>query len=133
MTSRSRSLAHALLIALLPLVTASTGATGGVLPSETVTTAIQGWESRLSIDWTLSGQDITGTVHSKHGSHIVNVQLLAQALDANGTLVGQRVEWLEGMVPAFQWNYFVIRHMPPAASYRVTIWGYDTIEAFNFL
>ena len=132
MTSRSHSLARALLIALVPLVAGCTGVTGGVLPSETVTTAMQGWESRLSIDWTLSGQDISGYVRSKHGSHIINVQLLAQALDANGKLVGQRVEWLQGMVPAFQSTYFVIRTMPPAASYRVTIWGFDTVETVNF-
>ncbi len=135
MTSRSRTFARALLVALVPLAGGCAGATGGTAPSTTVTTLMQGWESRLSLDWEVTGQDITGYVNSKHGSPIVNVQLLAQGLDANGNLVGQKVEWLGSMVPALQRTYFRISNMPPAARYRVSVWTFDTLESAggNFL
>jgi hypothetical protein len=134
MTSRSRTLAGAWLVALVPLAGGCAGATGGVTPSATVTTAVQGWESRLRLEWVVTGQDISGYVYSTHGSHIINVQLLAQGLDANGNLVGQRIAWLQGMVPALQRTYFRIANMPPAATYRVSVWAFDTIEgSANFL
>jgi hypothetical protein len=132
MTSRSR-IVTALLVAIVPVVWGCAGSTGGLTPSATVTTAIQGWESRMSLDWAMTGQDIAGYVNSKHGSHIINVQLLAQGLDANGNVVGQKLEWLQGMVPALQRTYFRIPNMPAAASYRVSVWAFDTIETVNFL
>jgi hypothetical protein len=128
MTSRSRTLARAGLIALVSLVGGCAGATGGLTPSATVTTAVQGWESRLGLDWAVTGQAISGYVYSTYGSPIVNVQLLAQGFDANGTLVGQRIAWLPGTVPALQRSYFEIPNMPPAATYRVSVWAFDTLE-----
>jgi hypothetical protein len=133
MKARSRIVASALLVALAPVVGGCAGATGGLTPSATVTTAIQGWESRLSLDWEANGQEISGYVNSKYGSHIINVQLLAQGLDANGNVVGQKLEWLNGMVPALQRTYFRIGNMPPAARYRVSVWAFDSIESVNFL
>ena len=56
------------------------------------------------------------------------VQLLAQALDASGNVVGQRVEWLPEMIPALGRAYFEIPRMPPAAGYRVTVWSYDRLK-----
>jgi hypothetical protein len=137
MTSRRRTLARTLLFALVPLATACTGVTGGLTPSVSVTKAMQGWENWLSLDWTAeargTGQDINGYVHSKHGTNIVNVQLLAQGLDANGNVVGQKVEWLQGVVPGLQRAYFRIPNMPPAARYRVSVWWFETVESTSFL
>jgi len=128
MKSRSRTFAGALLAALMPLAGGCAGATGGLVPSATVTTAIQGWESRLSLDWEAAGQNITGYVNSKYGAPIVNVQVLAQGLDASGNLVGQKIEWVGG-VPSLQRTYFRIPNMPPAATYRVSVWAFDTLES----
>jgi hypothetical protein len=121
------------LLGLVTLVGGCAGATGGLTPSASVTTAILGWESRMSLDWEASGQDIAGYVNNKYGSHFVNVQLLAQGLDANGNVVGQKLEWLQGMVPAHQRTYFRIPNMPPAARYRVSVWAFDSLESVNFL
>jgi hypothetical protein len=137
MTSRSRTLAAALLVILVPLAAGCAGAMGGMTPSASVTTAVQGWEHWLRVDWTAqvrpTGHDIDGYVYSKHGSNIVNVQLLAQGLDANGNVVGQKIEWVQGVVPALQRAYFRIPNMPPAARYRVSVWAFDTVESVGFL
>lgn len=137
MHSRSRRLAGASLLALVPLIAGCAGAAGGMTPSASVTTAVQGWENWLRVDWTAqarpTGQDIDGYVYSKHGSNIINVQLLAQGLDASGNVVGHKVEWVQGMVPALQRTYFRIPNMPAAASYRVSVWSFETIESATFL
>jgi hypothetical protein len=56
------------------------------------------------------------------------VQLLAQALDASGNVVGQRLEWLPEMIPALGRAYFEVPKMPPAAQYRVTVWSFDRLK-----
>jgi hypothetical protein len=130
MHPRSRPLACAVLLALVPLVAGCVGS--GVTPSTSVTTAIIGWENWLRVDWAESGQQIDGYVYSNHGTSIGNVQLLAQGLDASGNVVGQKVEWLQGPVPALQRTYFRIPNMPAAASYRVSVWSFETIESATF-
>ena len=138
MRSRSRRITRALLVILVPLAAAGcAGTAGGLAPSASVTTAVQGWENWLRVDWTAqsrpTGQDIDGYVYSKRGSNIVNVQLLAQGLDANGNVVGQKVEWVPGMVPALQRTYFRIPNMPAAAQYRVSVWAFETAESASYL
>lgn len=135
MGSRSRRLTGAALLVLVPLVAGCTTA-GGLVPSASTTTAIVGWENRLRVDWTAqarpTGQDLDGYVYSTHGSNIVNVRLLAQGLDTNGNVVGQKVEWLPGLVPGLQRAYFRIPDMPPAARYRVSVWAFETVESTSF-
>jgi hypothetical protein len=120
-----------LLAALIPLAWGCVGATGGLAPSTGVTTLMQGWESRLSLDWEATGQDISGYVSSKYGAPIVNVRLLAQGLDASGNVVGQKIEWVPGGVPPLHRTYFRIANMPPAATYRVSVWTFDTLESVS--
>jgi hypothetical protein len=131
-----RHLLAAAVLALIPLA-AGCSTAGGLVPSATTTTAIVGWESWLRVDWTAnarpSGHEIDGYVYSKHGTNIVNVQLLAQGLDASGNVVGQKVEWVQGVVPALQRAYFRIPNMPAAASYRVSVWAFETVESTSFL
>ena len=69
-----------------------------------------------------------GYVESTLGEPANRVQLLAQALDASGNVIGQRLEWLPEMIPALGRAYFEIRKMPPAPQYRVTVWAYDRIK-----
>lgn len=136
MPSRSRRLAGVALLVLVPLAAGCTAA-GGLNPSASTTTAILGWENWLGVDWAAQarpgGHDIDGYVYSKHGSNIINVQLLAQGLDGNGNVVGQKVEWVQGGVPALQRRYFRIPNMPAAASYRVSVWAFETVESTSFL
>jgi hypothetical protein len=125
-----------LLVALAGVAAGCAGPVTGLTPSATVTTAVQGWESWLGLDWEAEprphGQDITGYVYSHHGSDMINVRLLAQGLDASGNLVGQKIEWVPGSVPGLQRTYFRISNMPPAARYRVTVWTFETIESASF-
>ena len=107
-------------------------ANAGLTPSASVTTAVQGWEHYFRIDWTSqtrpSGVDIDGYVYNKHGAPAGNVQVLAQALDAQDSVVGQKLSWVQGIVPNFGRSYFKISGLPPAQQYRVTIWAFDIID-----
>jgi hypothetical protein len=125
--------ATALLLATLFVAGCATMGPAGVAPSATTTTAIQGWERYLRLDWTAAprgaGNDIEGYVSSQYGQPITNVQLLAQGLDAGGNVVGQKLEWVRSPVPGLQSVYFKIPGMPAAATYRVSVWAFDTIES----
>ncbi len=129
-------------LALLAVTTLAAGCTGamgsgGVTPSATTTTAMIGWESRLAVDFRAqsgaAGSDLEGYVTSRHGTPIMDVRLLAQGLDANGNVVGQKLTWGPTLVPALQRAYFRIPAMPAAATYRVTVWSYETMEAAGWL
>jgi hypothetical protein len=69
-----------------------------------------------------------GHVDSSLGEAANRVQLLAQALDASGNVIGQRLEWLPEMIPAFGRAYFEVPKMPAAAQYRVTVWSFDRLK-----
>ena len=133
MNPRSRRLAGTgLVVVLLPLFGCTM--TGGLAPSASVTTAVQGWEHYLSVDWTSpTGGVLDGYLYSRHGSPIANVRLLAQALDAGGNVVGQKIEWVPGTVPGLQRTYFRIPNMPAGAQYRVTVWQFETLESPSYL
>src|SRR5438105_16794 len=137
MGSLRRASTAAVLLVLIPFVGGCAGAAAGLTPSATVTTAIQGWERWLRLDWTAearpSGQEIDGYVYSIHGSPIYDVQLLAQGLDGTGTVVAQKIEWVPGIVPGLQRAYFRISGLPPAARYGVTVWTFEVIEHKGFL
>jgi hypothetical protein len=112
---------------------AASVAAGGMTPSASVTTTIQGWESWLRLDWTTqvrpNGQEIDGYLYSKYGSTIFNVQLLAQGLDGAGNVMHQKIAWVPGTVPSLQRAYFRIPEMPQADRYRVTVWAFDFVQS----
>lgn len=109
------------------------GSAGGMSPSASVTTAIQGWESYFKLDWTVqpksNGSQIDGYVHNTYGSPAANVQVLAQALDDKGNVLGQKVEWVPGTVPALNRSYFKVAVLPAAPQYRVTVWAFDWVQS----
>jgi hypothetical protein len=131
--TRRRVLAGAVLLVLAPLAAGCTGVFAGVTPSASVTTAVQGWEHYFRLDWTAqagpNGRVIDGYIYNDYGSPTANVQLLAQGLDAGGNVVGQKLEWVPGVVPGLQRSYFRIAALPPAPQYRVSVWSFDVIEA----
>jgi hypothetical protein len=128
--------AAAVLLLLIPLAAGCGGASASLTPSASVTTAMQGWERWLRVEWTAqaraSGQEIDGYVYSQYGSGIFDVQLLAQGLDSNGNVVSQKLAWMPGVVPALQRSYFRIGAMPSAASYRVTVWAFETVQSQSY-
>ena len=136
MTQRRRAFRAAVLFLLMPLAAGCTGAATGLVPSQSVTTAVQGWERWLRVDWTAparpSGQAIDGYVYSNYGSPIVGVQLIAQALDGAGDVVSHKIAWVPGVVPGLQRAYFRIPGMPTTQSYRVSVWAFNIIESTDF-
>jgi hypothetical protein len=126
-------LAVAILV-LVPLVAGCAGA--GMTPSSSVTTAVQGWESWLRLDWTAQarppGQHIDGYVTSTYGSPVYDVRILAQALDGGGNVVDQRIVWLPGIVPPLERAYFRVGAMPAASHYRLTVWSFDTVQSLSY-
>jgi hypothetical protein len=126
-------------VALLLLVIATGGCTTAALtPSASVTTAVQGWEHYFRLDWVPqpkpggAGVEIDGYVYNNYGSPMGNVRLLAQALDASSNVIGQRIEWVPGVVPNFSRSYFRIPALPLAHQYRVSVWSFDIIDSDDF-
>jgi hypothetical protein len=120
-------------LVLLPLAAGCATAGAGLTPSASVTTAVQGWENWLSLEWTAqaqpAGQEIVGYIYSHRGTPIADVQLLAQGLDGSGAVVGQRIARVPGGVPGLQRSYFRISGLPPAERYRVTVWTFESVES----
>ena len=104
----------------------------GPMPSATTTTAMIGWENYFRVDWTAQekpgGREIDGYVYNKYGQPMSNVQILAQGLDATGNVVGQKLEWVPGIVPALNRSYLRVAGLPPANAYRVSVWGFDIVQ-----
>jgi hypothetical protein len=122
---------HVVLIGVIA-TTAVVAAAAGLSPSASVTTAVQGWEQWLRLEWSVetrgSGQEIDGYVYNKHGSPLYGVQVLGQGLDGAGNVVQQKIAWVPGTVPPLQRAYFRIPEMPPAERYRVSVWAFNVIQ-----
>ena len=89
----------------------------GLAPSASVTTAVQGWEHYLRLEWTSAakpdGTEIDGYVYNHYGAPMGNVQLLAQALDDSNAVIAQKLTWLHGVVPGL--NSLVLPNLRPSA------------------
>lgn len=138
MTNR-RVVVSAVLLALAPMLSGCAGLSPGMAPSASVTTAIQGWEQWFRLDWAAqarpAGHEIHGYVYNTYGQAAIHMQILAQALDQNGAVVGQKLAWVQGDVPAKSRSYFRVAGLAPAPSYRVSVWAFDFLQgagdAFN--
>src|SRR5437660_2140989 len=89
-------------------------ATTETQPSASVTSLAPSAQHWFRISWTAEpGRNgerrLSGYVESALGEPANRVQLLAQALDASGNVIGQRLEWLPEMIPALGRAYFEIR------------------------
>jgi hypothetical protein len=118
---------------MLTIIVAACGtATGG--PAASVTTLMPGWEQKFTVDWTAEpgatagSQRIRGYVVSRSGRSAEPFRVLGQALDTAGAVVGQRIVWVPGGVPAFGHSYFEVPHLPAANRYLVTVWDYALIR-----
>jgi hypothetical protein len=128
MTSRTR------LITAVALALAAAGcATPDTTPSATVTTLMPGSERFFRINWDVSPERgerrrLSGYVENTYGEAAGRVQLLGQALDTSGGVVGQRLQWVHGAIPGFGRVYYEIPGMPVADHYRVTVWAFERIQ-----
>lgn len=132
MTHRWRSARRIVTVAALAVGCAA-GAATAITPSASVTTAIQGWEHYFKLDWTAqakpNGHEIDGYIYNNYGSPAASVQVLAQALDPAGNVVGQRLAWVHGIVPPLSRSYFRMAGLPRADRYRVSVWAFDWVQS----
>jgi hypothetical protein len=108
-------------------------ATTETQPSASVTSLSPNSQQWFRASWTAEPygngeRRLYGYVESSLGEAASRVQLLAQALDASGNVIGQRLEWLPALIPAFGHAYFEVPKMPVAAQYRVTVWSFDRLK-----
>jgi len=122
-----------LIIAAALALAAAGCATPDTTPSATVTTLMPGSERFFRINWDVTPERgdtrrLSGYVENTYGEAAGRVQLLGQALDNSGTVVGQRLQWVHGAIPGFGRVYYEIPGMPTAEHYRVTVWAFERIQ-----
>ena len=97
--------------------------------SSTATTLMYGWERYFTIEWAADAdrngaRRVTGYVYNVKGEYALDMRVLAQALDASGTVVGQRIAFVPGGVGGLGRVYFEVPNLPVASTYRVSVWDY---------
>jgi hypothetical protein len=114
---------------LVALIAACDTANSQIRPSASVSTLMSGWEQHFTLDWGVEPEPgdtrrISGYVYNRNGKYAEPLRVLAQAFDDSGIVIAQDIAWLPGGVGGFGRRYFEIRHLPAAASYKVTVWDY---------
>lgn len=108
-------------------------ATDDTRPSAAVATLLPGADRWFTLDWSPQPERdgerrLQGHILSALGEAATKVQLLALALDASGTVIARRVQWLPETILSGDRVYFEIPNMPPAAEYRVSVWAFERIK-----
>jgi len=75
------------------------------------------------------GDTMTGTLTNTYGSPMANIQLLAQALDAENKVLAQKIVWFGRHLEPFGSSYFEIAGLPVAQNYKVSVWSFDVIQS----
>jgi hypothetical protein len=102
-------------------------ATPQTTPSASITTLEPAAARWFKLDWSAhpeahENQRVDGYIVNTYGQ-AAQVQLLAQALDASGQVIDQRIEYSLAPVPGFGRSYFNIGHLAAADHYQVTVWS----------
>ena len=108
----------------------------GPYPSAEFTTLSPAWPHWFALDWTRQPEPtgtskVSGYVQNALGEEAIEVQLLTQALDKSGAVVGQRITWA-GTVPGFARTYFEVRNLPAAETYRVSVWAFSLHQSLGW-
>jgi hypothetical protein len=88
---------------------------------------LQVGEGRLMhAEWTLDEPELNaprvyGYVVNTYYYFATQVQVLVEALDAQGRPLERRFQWVPGSVPPNNRVYFEVRNLPLADQYRVTV------------
>ena len=87
-------------------------------------------ESYVRVEWAVDQsrsvrQRVTGFAHNSRDMSAVNVQLLVEALDSSGHVVGSTRATVYGEVPPRNRSYFEVPVPPAGASYRVSVRSVD--------
>ena len=100
----------------------------------TATTLMAGWEHHFTVEWAAAEQGqgsrkVAGYVYNRNGEYAIHLRVLAQAVDAGGAVVGQRITYVPGGVGGFGRVYFEVSNLPATPSYRVSVWDYTWFQA----
>ncbi len=130
-----KAIRPALLISLVVMTAVACASSGATPPPGTgYNTLMSGWEHHFSIDWTAADQSpstrkVSGYVYNQNGEFATSLRVLAQAVDATGTVVSQRIAYVPGGVGGFGRAYFIVPDLPVADNYRVSVWDYTWFQA----
>jgi len=123
------------LIGLIGTMSTACADMGSVPPAGmTATTLAAGWERHFSFEWAAAEQSqgsrkVAGYVYNHHGEYAMSLRVLAQAVDASGAVVGQRIAYVPGGVGGFGRAYFEVPNLPATPSYRLSVWDYTWFQA----
>lgn len=123
---------HALAAVLLGAVLA--GCATPTVTARTLDPLQPGWERIFRLDWDRQDRQgrpvLAGYLYNDSPYIVQRVQLLVDALDAGGDIVGQRVAWAgPGAMAPFTRAYFSVPAPPGGAQYRVRVFSYERLEA----
>ncbi len=129
-----KTLRVALLTAAIATFSACTSTNPNLNPSSTTATLTAGREQHFTIEWAAAEQGpntrrVSGYVYNQHGETATQMRALAQALDTNGAVVGQRITYVLGGVGGFGRGYFDVPNLPATPAYRVSVWDYTWFQS----
>lgn len=111
---------------LLLVVAVGACATPETTPSASLTTLEPAASRWFELEWSARPDEsrarrVDGYIVNTYGQ-AAQVQLLAQALDASGNVVDQKINYTLSTVPGFGRSYFDIGRLATADHYQVTVW-----------
>jgi hypothetical protein len=96
---------------------------------------VVGWERIFRLDYEAAERRgrllVSGYLANESPYTVGRVQLLVEALDTRGAILGQRVEWVPGELSPFTRTYFESPAPGPAPHYRVRVFAFDRIETHS--
>lgn len=111
----------------LVLTLAATAAWGQTAP--TIEAGSQHW---FRVSWMppadSAAATIKGSIFNDSQYRVTNVHLQIEGLDADRHLVGRRLAWAIGDIPAAGDTFFAAETVPGAVNYRVTVVSWDLVS-----
>ena len=71
---------------------------------------------------------IKGSIFNDSQYRVTNVRLQIEGLDADRHLVGRRLAWAIGDIPAAGDTFFAAEAVPGAVNYRITVVSWDLVS-----
>lgn len=103
--------------------------TAGGVGAQSLSPLVVGWEQFFRVESRSVSREgrsvVSGTIWNTAPWSTRRIQLLVEAVDVNGKIVNQRVAWLGVDLTAGTHASFDVP-MPAAASYRVSVFAFDS-------
>jgi hypothetical protein len=111
---------------------------GSLLAVSTVTArslySAESLERWFHLEWDVrpgtAGTTLEGYVYNQTDMEAERMQVSIEHLDPSGQVVGETTTWVLGNLPARNRSFFQA-HVPPAASYRVTVLSFNWLSKIS--